>query len=67
MRSAQHREPNDVDVFLNRRVGDHLRRLVQTSVDDFHACVAERGGNDLRAAVVTIETGLRNEHAYWTH
>jgi len=67
VRSAQDRQANDVDVFLDRRVGDHLRRLVQAGVDHFHSRIAQRGGNDLRAAVVSIETRLGNEHAYWAH
>ena len=58
VRAAQDREADDVDVFLHRGGRDHLRRLVQPGVDDLHAGVAERGGDDLRAAVVAVEAGL---------
>ena len=35
-------------------------RLVQAGVDDLHAGVAQRAGDDLGAAVVTVEAGLRD-------
>ena len=34
---------------------------MQSRVDHFHPRVAQRGGDDLGAAVVAIETGLGNE------
>ena len=67
MGAAEHREPNDVDVFLNRGGRDHLRCLMEASVDDLHTGVAQRSRNDLRAAVVAIETRFGDQHADWTH
>ena len=58
VRAAEDREADDVDVLLHGRGGDHLGRLVQPGVDHFHAGVAKRGGDDLRAAVVAVEPGL---------
>ena len=58
VRAAEDRQADDVDVFLHGGGGDHLGRLMQTGVDDFHAGVAERGGDDLRAAIVAVEAGL---------
>src|SRR5882757_5881632 len=51
-------EADNVDVFLYRGGGDHLRGLPEAGVDDFHAGVAEGAGNDLGAAVVAVEAGL---------
>jgi len=45
--AAQHRQADNIHVLLNGGVGDHLRRLVQPGVDDFHAGVAARGGDDV--------------------
>ena len=67
VRAAQDRQADDVDVFLDRGRGDHLRRLVQAGVDDFHARITQRRGDDFRAAVVSVEAGLCNEHANWAH
>ena len=67
VRAAQDREADDVDVFLHRGGRDHLRRLVQPGVDDFHAGIAQRGRDDFRAAVVTVEARLCNEHADRAH
>ena len=38
-------------------------RLVQPGVDDLHARVAQRAGDDLRAAVVAVEPGLGDDDA----
>src|SRR5579884_2023091 len=51
VRAGEDAHADDVDVLLDRGVHDHLGRLVQTRVDDFHPRVAERAGDDLRAAV----------------
>ena len=67
VRAAQDREPDDVDVLLDGGGGDHLRRLMQPGVDDFHSGIAKRRGDDLRAAVVSVETGFGNEYADGTH
>jgi len=57
-------EADDVDVFLGGGGGDHLGGLAKASVDDLHAGVAEGAGDDLGAAVVAVEAGLGNQHAY---
>lgn len=62
MGAGEDAEPDDVDVFLDGGRGDHLGGLVEAGVDDFHPGVAESGGDDLGTAVVTIETGLGDEH-----
>ena len=54
--------PDHVDVFLEGGLGDHLRGLADTRVDDFHASVAEGARDDLGTAVVAIEAGLGDEH-----
>ena len=67
VRAAQDRQADDVDVFLDRGGRDHLGRLVQAGIDDFHARIAQRRGDDLGAAIVAVEAGLGDEHAYWAH
>ena len=64
VRAGKNREADDVHVFLHRRRSDHLRRLAQPGVDHFHAGVAQRARDDLCAAVVAVEAGLGNQHAY---
>ena len=46
-----------------RRLDDLLRRLVKAGVDDLHAGVAQRPGDDLGAAIVTVEARLGDDHA----
>ena len=50
-------------VLLDRGLDDLLRRLVETGVDDLHPGVAKRPGDDLRAAIVTVKTRLRDHHS----
>ena len=54
--------PDDVDVLLERRRGDHLGRLAEPGVDDLEALVAQSPGEHLGAAVVAVEAGLGDEH-----
>ena len=63
MGAGQDRETHDVDILLDRRSGDLPGRLPEAGVDDLHAGVAERARDDLRAAVVPVEAGLRDENA----
>jgi len=56
-------ETDDVDIFLESRGGDHLRSLAQAGVDDFHAGVAKGAGDNLGAAVVTIQPRLGDQDA----
>ena len=50
--------------FLNGRFHHLLGRLVEAGVDDLHAGVAQRAGDDLRPPVVPVEADLRNHHPY---
>ncbi len=38
-------------------------RLVEAGVDDLHPGIAQRRRDDLGTAVVTVESGLGDEHA----
>ena len=58
MRTREDRDAHRVGVLLNRGLDDLLRSLVEPRVDDLHACVAQRTRDDLRAAIVSVETGL---------
>ena len=40
---------------------DLLGRLPQAGVDHFHAGVAQRARDDLRATIVAVEAGLRDD------
>ena len=59
--ARQDRQADDVGVLLQRGRHDLLRRLPQPGVDDLHAGVAQRPGDDLRAPVVPIEPRLGND------
>ena len=61
VRARQDREPDRVGVLLKHGLDDLLGRLVQTGVDHLHAGVAQRAGDDLRPAVVPVETRLRHD------
>ena len=63
MRTGQDAQPDRVDILLQRRFGDHLRRLMQAGVDDFDARVAQGTRNDLGAAIVPVQPGLGDEYA----
>src|SRR3989475_4490797 len=54
-------QADDVDVFLNRGLRDHLGGLVQPRVDDLHTRVAQRGRHDRRPAVVPIQALLGDQ------
>ena len=61
--ARQDRQAHDVHVFLDRRLGDHLRGLMQPRVDHFHPGIAQRRRDDFRAAVMAVEPGLRHQNA----
>ena len=61
MGARQDRQADDVDVLLEGRGRDHLRRLAEARVDDLEALVAQAAGEDLRAAVVAVEAGLGDQ------
>ena len=56
--ATQNRQADDVDVFLNGGGRNHLGRLVEAGIDDFHAGVAQCCSDDLRTTVMTVETGF---------
>ena len=62
VRAGQDRQPDHVDVFLQRRRDDHRRRLAQAGVDDFEALVAQSAGKHLGTPIVAVEAGLGDEH-----
>src|SRR5947208_5995700 len=61
--AAEAREADRVDVLLDRGLDDVLRRLPQPGVDDLHAGVAQRAGDDLGPAVVAVESRFRDQDA----
>src|SRR3954452_18465527 len=62
VRAREDRQPDDVDVLLQRCGGHHLGCLAQTRVDDLEALVTKAAREHLGAAVVTVEPGLRDQH-----
>jgi hypothetical protein len=62
--TAQNAQADDLDVLLNRDGGDRLGPLPDPEVDHLEARVAQRAGDELRAAVVPVEAGLGDEHAH---
>ena len=55
------RQPDRVGVLLDRGLGDLLGRLVEAGVDDLEAGVAQGARDHLRAPVVPVEAGLRDD------
>jgi len=60
MRTGKDRKPDDVNIFLQRGFGNHLWGLAQTSVNHFHAVIAQGARDDFGAAVMSIQTRLGN-------
>ena len=60
VRAGEDGKADDVNVFLHSGGGDHLRRLPQAGVHDFHAGVTQCAGDYLCPAVMAIETWLGN-------
>jgi hypothetical protein len=64
MRAAQDRNADRVNVILKRRRRDHLWRLPQARINNFHPGVPERTRNHLGPSVMTIKPRLGNKNAY---
>ena len=64
MRAGEDRDPDCVGVLLDRRLDDLLGGLMEAGVDHLHPGVAQGSRDDLRATVVTVEAGLRDDDAY---
>jgi hypothetical protein len=56
--AREDRKADRVGVLLDGGLGDLLGRLVQARVDHLHTGIAQSAGDDLRSAVVTVESGL---------
>jgi hypothetical protein len=59
--AGEDREPDGVRVLLDRGLGDLLGGLVQARVDHLHAGIAQCAGDDLRSAVVAVQSGLGDD------
>src|SRR5581483_4983459 len=59
--AREHAEADGVGVLLQRGGDDLLGRLVQARVDHLEARVAQRARDDLGAAVMAVEAGLRDD------
>src|ERR1700683_2398631 len=58
VRAGEDRKADHLHVFLQGGVDNHFRCLSQTSINDFHARVAQRPRNDPGSAVVAVKAGL---------
>ena len=61
--TRQNREPDGIRILLNHRLDDLLGRLMKTRVDHLHAGIPKRPRDDLRATIVAVKTGLRDNDA----
>src|SRR5262249_40222417 len=59
--AGEDRQPDHVDVLLDRLGDDLLRRALEPGVDDLEAGVAQGLGDDLRPAVVAVQPRLGEE------
>ena len=62
MRTREDRQADHVGVLLQCGGHDHVRGLAEARVDDLEALVAQPAREDLGAAVVAVEAGLRDQH-----
>jgi hypothetical protein len=62
MRAGQNAQPQHVRILFHDGARDHLGGLEDAGVDDLHAGIAERAGNDLRSPIMAIEPRLRHHH-----
>ena len=62
MAPGEDRKPDNLHIFLQGGIDNHFRGLSQTSINDFHARVAQGPRNDLGAAVMAVESRLGNQH-----
>jgi len=65
VRAGEDAQAHAVDIFLERGIDDHLRRLSQAGVDDLHAGVAQSARDHLGAAVMAVQAGFGNKDANW--
>ena len=65
MRAGEDAQTDDIDVFLEGGLGDHLGSLADAGIDDLATAIAQGAGDDFRAAVVAIEAGLGDKDAYF--
>src|SRR5690606_23593535 len=56
LRLGEDRQPDGVDVLLHGRLSELLRRLVSTRVDDLHAGIPQRPGDDLGTIALALTT-----------
>ena len=63
----ENRQADRIGIFLQRRRQHLLGGLAQPGVDDLHAGVAQRPGDDLGAAVVAVEARLGDDHPDLPH
>src|SRR5439155_19103875 len=54
-------QPDPVHVLLQGSGDNHLRRLVKTGIDDFEPGVPEGPGDDLGAAIVSVQSHLADQ------
>src|ERR1700733_804823 len=62
VRAGKNRKPDHVDIFLRRRRRNHFRCLPQSGVNHFHPGIAQRAGDNFRAAIVTIQPRLSDQY-----
>ncbi len=63
MRTGKNGEADDVDIFLQGGLGDHVGGLADAGVDDFEAGVTQGAGDDFGPAVMAVETGFGDKNA----
>jgi len=63
VRAGEDGKPDDIHVFLQGGIDDHLRRLAQAGVDDLHARIPQGAGNHFGAPIMPVKAGLGNKDA----
>jgi len=63
VRAGKNRKADDLNIFLQGGVDNHLWCLAEAGVNHLHARIAQGTGDDLGATVMTVEAGLGYENA----
>ncbi len=63
VRTGEQRQAHGIGVFLQCRLGDLFRGLVQTGVNHLEPAIAQGSGDHFRATIMTIEARLGDNHS----
>lgn len=60
MRPAEDAEAHHLHIFLQGGFGDHIRRLAQAGVNDFHTGIAQSTSHHLGTPIMAVQARFSN-------